>query len=275
MKKFFRNFVRHRGAAVASLWVALMVFTAIFAPWLAHIDPLKVGGPTFAPPGAAYWFGTDNLGRDMYSGVIYGARVSMMVGVMAAATASSIGILVGAISGFCGGWVDSLLMRVTEFFQVLPRFFTSLIIISLFGTGIEKIILVLGFLSWPPTARLIRAEFLKLKSREFVEAAQALGMSPLRICFRQILPNAISPAIVVGSLDIAQAILLEAGLSFFGLGDASLVSWGTLLFNAQQFLRHGWWLSTFPGAAIFLAVISLNLVGDGINEALNPKMRER
>ena len=160
-------------------------------------------------------------------------------------------------------------------FQTLPRFFTSLIIIALFGTGIEKIIIVLGFLSWPPSARLIRAEFLKLKSREFVEAAHALGMSELRICFRQILPNALPPAIVVASLDIAQAILLEAGLSFFGLGDASLVSWGTLLFNAQQFLRHGWWMSTFPGVAIFLAVISLNLMGDGINEALNPKLRDR
>jgi peptide/nickel transport system permease protein len=275
MKDFARTFFRNRGAAAGSVWLVVMALTALFAPWLAYIDPLKVGGPTFAPPGPEWWFGTDNLGRDIYSGVVYGTRVSLMVGFLAALTASTIGIIVGAISGFFGGWVEALLMRVTEFFQVLPRFFVSLIIIALFGPGIERIIIVLGVLSWPPMARLIRAEFLSLKHREFVEAARAVGMGQLALCFRQILPNALPPAVVVGSLDIAQAILLEAGLSFFGLGDARLVSWGTLLFNAQNFLRHGWWMSTFPGVAIFLAVMSFNMVGDGINEALNPRLRER
>ena len=275
MKDFARTFFRNRAAAAGSGWLVVMALTALFAPWLAYIDPLKVGGPTFAPPGPGWWFGTDNLGRDIYSGVVYGTRVSLMVGFLAALTASTIGIIVGAISGFFGGWVEALLMRVTEFFQILPRFFVSLIIIALFGPGIERIIIVLGVLSWPPMARLIRAEFLSLKHREFVEAARAIGMGQLALCFRQILPNALPPAVVVGSLDIAQAILLEAGLSFFGLGDARLVSWGTLLFNAQNFLRHGWWMSTFPGVAIFLAVMSFNMVGDGINEALNPRLRER
>jgi peptide/nickel transport system permease protein len=190
-------------------------------------------------------------------------------------TSSGIGIIVGASAGFYGAWLDGLLMRLTELFQIMPRLFLAMLIIAVFGTGIERIVLVIGILGWPAMARLVRAGVLSLKEQQFAEAARAIGVGNARLCFREILPNALPPAIVVGSLDVAQAILMEAGLSFFGLGDRNLVSWGTMLFNAQTFLRHGWWLTLFPGLAIFVTVIAFNLVGDGINDALNPKLRER
>lgn len=275
MQTFARRFLRNRAAAAAGVWVLILILIGALAPWLAPDDPLRVGRDAFAPPGAAHWFGADNQGRDIWSGILYGTQVSLMVGFFAAITSSSIGVAIGAAAGFYGRWVDTLLMRLTELFQVMPRFFLALIIISLFGAGIGKVVFVIGVLSWPPTARLIRAEFLVLKEREFIEAARATGIGNLALCFRQILPNALAPAVVAGSLDVAQAILLEASLSFFGLGDPNLVSWGTMLYNAQGYLHQGWWLSVFPGTAIFLAVLAFNLMGDGINEALNPRLRER
>ncbi|MBI4251343.1 MAG: ABC transporter permease [Candidatus Tectomicrobia bacterium] len=275
VQSFARRFLRNRAAAAGGGWVAALILICALAPWLAAGDPLRVGRDAFAPPGAAYWFGTDNQGRDIWSGILHGARVSLMVGFLAAITSSSIGIAIGAAAGFCGRWVDALLMRLTELFQIMPRFFLALIIISLFGAGIGKVIFVIGVLGWPPTARLIRAEFMTLKEREFIEAGRATGMGNMALCFRHILPNALPPAVVAGSLDVAQAILLEASLSFFGMGDPNLISWGTMLYNAQGYLRQGWWMSVFPGTAIFLAVIAFNLMGDGINEALNPRLRER
>jgi len=272
---FVRRFLRNRAAAAGGLWVLGLILIGLLAPWLAVGDPLRVGGDAFAPPGRDYWFGTDNQGRDIWSGILHGTRVSLTVGFLAAVTSSSIGITVGAAAGFYGGRADAFLMRMTELFQIMPRFFLALIIISLFGAGLGKVIFVIGVLSWPPTARLIRAEFLSLKQREFIEAARATGMGDLGLCFQQILPNALAPAVVAGSLDVAQAILLEASLSFFGLGDPNLISWGSMLYGAQGYLHQGWWLSVFPGTAIFLTVLAFNLMGDGINEALNPRLRER
>jgi peptide/nickel transport system permease protein len=275
MKDFVRRFVRNRAAVLGGAWVGILLLVALGAPWLAPMDPLRVGRDAFAPPGRPYLFGTDNQGRDILSGVVFGTRISLLVGVLAALTSSSIGIVVGAIAGFYGAWLDGLLMRLTEFFQIMPRLFLAMLIIAVFGSGIERIVLVIGILGWPAMARLIRAGVLSLKEQQFAEAARAIGVGNARLCFRQILPNALPPAIVVGSLDIAQAILMEAGLSFFGLGDRNLVSWGTMLFNAQTFLRHGWWLTVFPGAAIFFTVMAFNLLGDGVNDALNPKLRTR
>ena len=275
MGNFLKRFIRNRMAAAGVAWVLMLLLVGFTAPWMSTGDPLRVGANAFAAPGAAYWFGTDNQGRDIWSGIMHGTRVSLAVGFLAAVTSNLIGIAVGSAAGFHGGRADAFLMRLTELFQIMPRFFLALIIIALFGAGIGKIILVIGILSWPPTARLIRAEFLTLKGRDFVEAARASGMGNFALCLRHILPNALPPAVVTGSLEIAQAILLEASLSFFGLGDPNLVSWGSMLYNAQGYLRFGWWMSVFPGVAIFLAVIAFNLVGDGVNDALNPKTRAR
>jgi peptide/nickel transport system permease protein len=271
----WRRFRRNRAALFGLVVIGGLVLAALLAGVLATHDPFKVSQEPFQPPGGRYFMGTDNLGRDLWSGVVYGARVSLLVGFLAALTATAIGVTVGAVAGFYGGRIDAVLMRLTELFQILPRFFLALVIVALFGHGIEKVILVIGGLSWPPAARLIRAEFLSLKNREFVEAARALGLSDFIIGFRHILPNAIPPAIVTGSLDVAQAILLEASLSFFGLGDPNFVSWGGMLNVAQPFLRRAWWMSVFPGMAIFLAVLAFNLFGDGVNDALNPRLKER
>ena len=275
MPPLLKRFTRNRAAMVGVLWIVLLGLVAIAAPQIAPVDPLHVGSEAFAPPGSRYLFGTDNQGRDVLSGVVYGARASLTVGLVAALTSSLIGIAVGMTAGYCGARFDATLMRLAELFQIMPRLFLGMLIIAVFGTGIGKIALVIGILGWPQIARLVRAGVLGLKQQQFVEAARALGAGGLRICLRQILPNALPPVVVAGSLDVAQAILLEAGLSFFGLGDPNAISWGTMLFAAQGFIRHGWWLTVFPGMAIFVTVLALNLVGDGINDTLNPKSRTR
>jgi peptide/nickel transport system permease protein len=207
--------------------------------------------------------------------VVYGTRVSLLVGFLTAAASTVVGTLLGGLAGYYGGKVDAALMRLTELFMVVPRFFLALVIVALFGTSIWGIILVLAILSWPTTARLFRAEVLRLRSLEYVQAARAMGHADLAILFRQILPNALSPVIVNISVQVAYAIILEAGLSFLGLGDPASMSWGVMLSNAQQFLRRAWWTATFPGLAIFLAVLGFNLAGDGLNDALNPRLRTR
>lgn len=267
---------RKNGAAVGGLAiVVVLAAAALGAGWLTRYDPTALVGPPLRAPSAAHLFGTDSLGRDVLSGVLYGARVSLAVGLIAAATSAVIGVIIGAVSGFAGATVDVVLMRITELFQVVPRFFLALLIVALAGPGVEKIILVIAVLSWPSMARLVRAEFLSLREREFVEAARVLGASSSVIVAKHILPNALPPVIVAASLDVAQAILLEAGLSFFGLGDPDHVSWGTMLNNALAYLRSAWWMSVFPGLAIFFCVLGLNLVGDGLNDALNPRLRSR
>jgi len=227
------------------------------------------------PPTANYPFGTDDLGRDIYSNVIYGARTSMMVGLLAAMISVLIGILVGAFSGYYGGKLDDLLMRSSEIFLVLPTFLLALIIVAVFGTNINNIIFAIAIVSWPRTARLLRAEFLTMKEREFVEAARVLGSKHIDIMLSEILPNAIFPVIVNASLEVATAILTEAGLSFLGAGDPNVPSWGLMLNNAQNYLREAWWMAAFPGAMLFLACLSLNLVGDGLNDYFNPRLKER
>lgn len=271
----WRRFARHRGAVAGGAALALVAAAAVLAPWIAPHDPRSLAGAPFVSPGARFWLGTDNLGRDVLSEILHGARISLAVGVLAAASSTLIGVAVGAVAGFFGGGTDAALMRTAEFFQIVPRFFLALVIIALSGPGLAKIIVVIAVLGWPAVARLVRGEFLRLRTYEFVEAARAVGASPLLIIVREILPNAIAPAVVAGSLDVAQAILLEAGLSFFGLGDPNHVSWGTMINTAQAFLGEAWWLSTFPGLAILVSVLSVNLVGDGLNDALNPRAAQR
>ena len=219
--------------------MALIGSLALLAPLIAPADPFSLSRDRLQPPLTGSLLGTDHLGRDLASRLLYGARTSILVGVLAALTASVVGVAVGATAGFFGGVVDTILMRMTEAAQVVPKFFLAVLIVALFGGGIDRIILVIGLLSWPPTARTARAQFLSLRELEFVEAARALGFNSRHVIFNEILPNAAPPIIVLLSLDIAQAVLLEAGLGFVGLGDPSVVSWGTMLSDAQAYLPRG------------------------------------
>jgi peptide/nickel transport system permease protein len=272
---FWSSYKKNIGAVIGLIIIALFFVVALIAPIVAP-NPTKVGvGPRFTPPSWEYPMGTDNLGRDMFQGVISGARISLMVGFSAAGTSMIIGIIVGAISGYLGGRVDSILMRITEYFQIVPSFFLALIMVTLLGGSIWNVVIVISVLSWPRVARLIRAQFLSLKEKEFIEAALAVGESTSYIIFGETLINALPPAIVNSSLEVGRAIIVEAGLSFIGLGDPNKVSWGYLLRNAQEFLRTAWWMAVFPGVCIFLLVTALNLVGDGLNDVLNPRLKER
>ncbi len=255
--------------------VAACIILAVLAPVFAPFDPFRGGADALrAPATGGHVMGTDHLGRDILSELIFGARVSLAVGISAALSAVLLGIVVGSTAGFFGGWVDGLLMRIAEFFQTLPRFVLALVIVAFFGGGIVKLILVIAVLSWPQIARLVRAQILSLREATFVEAARLSGMNAGRIIVAEILPNALAPVIVAGSLDIASAILLEASLSFFGLGDANLVSWGGMLNVAQPYLRQAWWMALFPGLAISVVVLAFNVLGDALNDALNPRLQE-
>jgi peptide/nickel transport system permease protein len=272
---FAARFRRNRAAFAGSIVVAIIVVAAALAPVLAPSDPFALSRDRLQAPLAGSLLGTDHLGRDVLSRLLHGARTSVLVGVLAASTASVVGVAVGSLAGYFGGIVDTVLMRVTEAAQVIPKFFLAVLIVALFGGGLDRIILVIGLLSWPPTARTARAQFLTLREQEFVEAARALGFSARHVILREILPNAAPPIVVLLSLDVAQAVLLEAGLGFVGLGDPSVVSWGTMLNDAQAYLRAAWWVSVVPGFAIFALVMGANLIGDGLNDAMNPRLKER
>lgn len=266
------RFARSRSAVIGSSLVLLSVLVGIIGP-MATGSPSTLGPRVFFPPSAAYPFGSDDLGRDMLVRMAHGARVSLLVGFAAAACSAVLGIVIGALAGFSGGRLDELFMRVAEAFQVVPQFFLAILIVALFGPSLLKIILVIGVLSWPGTARIIRAEFLKLRGQDFVAAARLAGASRPRLIFSEILPNALPPVIVNASLQVASAILTEANLSFLGLGDPDQVSWGQLLFAAQPFLKQAWWMAVFPGLAILVTTLGFNLLGDGLNDLLDPRQK--
>lgn len=269
---FRQRLLRRLGTRIALGWVLLVLVLAFAAPWVTAYDPLSGGDNALQPPlTAGHWLGTDDLGRDIWTRVVYGTRVSLAVGIISAFFAVLIGVVVGAIAGYYGGWADALLMRIAEFFQTLPRFVVALIVIAVFGASLAKMILVIAVLSWPQLARVVRATVSTLRQSQFVDAARVAGMGHGAIILREILPNVAAPIIVIGSLDIASAILIEASLSFFGLGEPNLVSWGGMLNDAQQYLRSAWWMSAFAGLAIALTVWAFNLLGDALNDALNPR----
>ena len=274
VKEFWLRYKRNRLAVVGLVLSCLFVLVAVMAGMLSPFDPMRMVGHPFLFPDYGHLMGTDNLGRDVCSGVLYGARISLLVGFLAAATSIGLGVVVGGLGGFFGGIVDNVLMRLTELFMVIPRLFLALILVALFGASVWNTIFVIGILSWPTMARLVRAEFLSLKDREFVLASRAVGSNNYVLIFHEILPNALPSIIVNGSLEVAKAILTEAGLSFLGLGDPRVPSWGVMLGNAQQFIRNAWWMALFPGLAIFLVVLGLNLFGDGLNDALNPRLKQ-
>ena len=271
---FWKGYRRNKMAVFGLFFLIILVTVAVSANWITEFGPMDTGvGRPLQAPNNRFFMGTDDLARDIFSGVVHGARVSLMVGFTAALTAALIGIIIGSISGYFGGITDDLLMKFCELFQSMPRFLFALVIVVFFGNTIWNVVVVIGILSWPRTGRLVRAEFLQLRESEFVMAAKGIGMSSARIIFKQILPNAMHVVLVTASLEVGAAIITEAGLSFLGAGDPNLMSWGRMLYNAQRFLRTAWWLAIFPGSAIFLTVLSLNLIGDGLNDALNPRLR--
>lgn len=259
--------------AVGGALIGLFVVVAMGANLIAPGDPLRIGAHPLQPPSITFLCGTDDLGRDVLQRVIHGARTSLLVGLLAAATAGVVGVAVGGVAGYCGGFLDELLMRCSEFVQVIPRFFLALIAVAFMGPNLYALILLIGLTSWPVTARLLRGEVLRLRAREYVIASRALGARDGRIFIRAILPNAFPPVIAQLSLQVATAILLEAGLAFLGMGDPAVVSWGTMLYNAQQFMRQAWWLAAFPGLALSLAVLGVNLLADGLTAAWTPRWR--
>ena len=272
----FAVFARNRFSLLGLSLLALLFALALAASWIAPHDPHKVGvGPTLAAPSARHCFGTDELGRDVLSRVLAGTGVSLVVGFATAALATLAGIVVGAMAGFAGGRLDDALMRVTEVFLVIPRFFLAILLVAFFGANLFNLVLSIALLSWPEIARLTRAEFLTLRSRQFVDAARVAGASSFELAFGEILPNALGPLIVASTLLVGQAMLLEASLSYLGLGDPGQVSLGLMLHQAQSIMRSAWWATAAPGLAIFVAVISVNLIGDGLNDLFNPRARQR
>ena len=230
----------------------------------------------FVPPGEeGMLLGSDSLGRDVAAGIAHGARISLMVGAVSTVAALLIGVTLGAFAGYLGGVADDAVMRFTEFFQTIPSFVFAILLVAIFTPTIGSVVFAIAVVSWPPVARVVRAEFLSLRSREFVQAAEVLGKSRLSIVLTDILPNALSPIVVLSSLMVASAILLESALSFLGLGDPNLMTWGFLIGAGRSVIRLAWWMSVFPGLAIFLTVLALNLVGEGLSDALNPRLARR
>lgn len=250
-----------------------IIGVALLAEVIAPFAPLRSAGAPLQAPSLAHPMGTDDLGRDILSGVVYGARTSLLVGLSVSAIAALLGTVVGLVAGHYGGWVDDVLMRFTELVQVLPRFFLAVIIIAFFGAGLSNLILVLGLTSWPMLARILRSEVLSLRQRDFIVAARAVGVPEGAVLLRHVLPNVLSSLLVTTSLLMGSTILIEASLSFLGLGDPNAISWGYMLNNAQAFLRTAWWMAVFPGLAIVLTVLAFNLSGDGLNDAFNPRFR--
>jgi peptide/nickel transport system permease protein len=261
---------------VGLIVLGIVIFTAIFGPAIYGIDPFEMVWAPFSPPGVdGYILGTDYLGRDLMAGIINGARVSIIIGLSAAFMSVVIGVSVGALAGFYRGWIEEVLMRITEFFQVLPTLLFAMVIVALFGASLPMITFAIGIVSWTAVARITRSEFLRIRELEFVMASRSSGTRPLRIIFSVILPNALPPIIVQSALMVGSAILFEAGLSFLGLTDPNVVSWGQIIGSNRQYILDAGYTVTFPGIAIFITVLCISLVGDGLNDALNPKLKDR
>lgn len=273
MISFAKRFARNPAALSGLVILLVVILFAIFGPTLYPQSPWRPVARPFLPPfSPGFLLGTDTLGRDVAAGMAHGARVSLMIGVVSTLVALLIGVPLGAIAGYAGGFVDEALMRFTEFFQTIPSFALAIVVVAILQPHLGSIILAIGVVSWPPVARLVRGEVLSLRTREYVQAAVTIGQSTPRIIFSQILPNTIAPIIVMGSLMIGTAIMLESSLSFLGLGDPSMMSWGYMVGAGRTRLIDAWWISFFPGLAIFFTVLALNLAGEGLNDSLNPRL---
>jgi len=271
-----KRFSRNRLSVIGAVTVLLLITISLLAPFIAPYDPTAIDvRHTLSPPSKTHLLGTDELGRDLLSRIIWGSRVSLKVGFVAVGIAIVIGIVIGAIAGFYGGKVDAILMRFVDIMLAFPTFFLILAVIAILEPNIFTIMAVIGITSWMEVARLVRAEFLSLKERDFVGAARAVGVSDTRLIFRHILPNALSPVFVAATFGVAGAILIESGLSFLGLGvQPPDPSWGNILTAGKDNIEIAWWLSVYPGLAILITVLSYNLVGEGLRDALDPRLWE-
>lgn len=276
-REAWRMFRRNVPALAGVAILGLIVLATLYGTLFYGGDPFEIVWAPHEPPGVEPGFplGTDYLGRNLVAGLLSGGGPTLAVGATAAAITMVIGISLGALAGYYGGWVDNLLMRITEFFQVLPALLFAMVLVTLFSPSLVTIAIAIGVVSWPQTARLTRAEFLRIKELEYVTAARAIGADNGRIIWRLILPNAAPPLVVSATLTVGVAILFEAGLSFLGLGDPNVMSWGLMIGANREYILDAWWPVTFPGLAIFLTVFSVSLIGDGLNDAFNPKLRGR
>lgn len=270
---FLRLFARNRGALIGLAILFAIIVLAVGAPLFYPVDPFSSVGVPFQEPFGEHLFGTDQLGRDVAAGVVHGARTSLLLALIATLISIFVGTSIGCFAGYYPGWPDNLLMRVTEFFQTIPSFVFAIVLVAIMQPSMKSIIIAIAVVTWPPVARLVRGEMLAIRKREFVEACVSLGMRDMRIIFQEILPNILSPIIVTGSLMVATAILIESALAFLGLGDPNIMSWGFMIGAGRSFLRTAWWLCAIPGLAILLTVLSINLIGEGLNDALNPRLR--
>lgn len=275
--QFIKYYFRSPVAVLGLVLLVIVIAMALMAQWLYPNNPLSLVGRPLQWPmqNPKFILGTDQVGRDIAAQIFCGARITLLVSLVSTTIAISIGILVGAIAGFYGKWVDNVLMRFTEAFQILPGFLLLLVAVAVFGSNIKIVAVAIGIVSWPSVARLARAEFLSLRQQEFIQAGKTLGMSNARLIFREILPNALPPIIMYTSVILASAILMESALAFLNLSDPNIASWGNLIGGGRNVLRNQWYISAIPGIAILVTVLAVSLVGQGLNDALNPRLRRR
>ncbi len=270
MRRVWRRLLGRRIGVAAGLIVLVLVVAGAAAPWLLPGDPNDISDAVLQGPSLAHPFGTDELGRDLLKGIVYGIRISVTVGILSAAATLLLGGCIGAMAGYRGGRLDLFVMRISEIFQVVPAFILAAVIAALSGPGLWQIVLVVAALSWPQTARVMRGEVIRIKQLDYVDAVRCLGIRERTILLREVLPNAIAPVLAVGTLIVGTAILLEASLSFLGLSNPDVVSWGRMLNSGQRYLFLAWWMSVFPGLAIVVTVLAFNLLGDAVAAALDP-----
>jgi peptide/nickel transport system permease protein len=270
-----RQFARSPAGVVGAVVLLFLMLATVFGPSIYGVDPLDIAGAPFTSPDTDTWLGTDYLGRDILAGLLQGGRATLTVGGVAAIITIVIGVTIGSLAGFFGGPIDTALTKITEFFQILPPLLFAMVLVTLFGQTLTTVTIAIGVVSWPSAARLTRAEFLRLRNLDFIKASRAAGAGNSHLILRVVLPNALPPIIVSATLAIGVAILFEGGLSFLGLGDPNTMSWGLMLGQNRNYVLNAWWTVAFPGAAIFIAVLAISLIGDGVNDAINPRLRKR
>ena len=276
LREAARMFARNKAALGGLILLVGILILTLVVPFFYTVDPFDLVWAPLSPPGTENVpFGTDYLGRDILAGIIHGGSATLAVGASAALLAVVIGLSVGSLAGYYGGWVDEVLMRITEFFQVLPTLLFAMVIVALFQPSVATVAFAIGVVSWTAVARLARSEFLRIRALDYVKAARSISSSNSRVIWYVILPNAMPPLVVQATLAVGGAILFEAGLSFLGLADPNVMSWGFMIGSSRDYLMDAWWTVTIPGVFIFLTVLAVSLIGDGLNDATNPKLRER